>query len=232
MRGRDFVAFSILAVQSLVFVPRGVGAEGAASNPSPASWESSVAAAQPVVGLEARPDSGRARYAVCAECHLANGLGDPGGTMPKLAGQHRSVLIKQMLDIRSGRRSNPLMLPYVRSLPDEQAVADVAAYLAALPPVGGNGRGPGEDLLRGRQLYQRHCASCHGAGGEGDAAAFTPAIRGQHYRYVVRQLIDIAGARRGNAHPGMVAAIESFSARDVASVADFVSRLRDEDDRE
>ena len=130
-----------------------------------------------------------------------------------------------MLDIRSGRRDNPLMLPYLAPLPDEQAVADVAAYLAALPPVGGNGRGAGDDLLRGGQLYRRACASCHGAGGEGDAASFTPALHGQHYRYVVRQLIDIAGARRGNAHPGMVAAIESFSARDVASVADFVSRM-------
>lgn len=195
---------------------------------STAAWEASIEAARPVVALEGRVAEGSARYSVCAGCHLANGLGDSGGTMPQLAGQHRSVLIKQMLDIRSGRRSNPFMRPYLDSLPDVQALADVAAYVAELPLPAGNGRGPGDDLLRGRRLYRRDCASCHGTEGRGDAASFTPSLRGQHYRYVVRQLIDIAGARRGNAHPGMVAAIEAFSARDVASVADFVSRIADE----
>lgn len=189
------------------------------------AWEASVEAAREVVALEAQPEAGRDHYAVCAECHLESGFGEPGGTMPQLGGQHRSVLIKQLLDIRTGRRRNPLMAPYLAGLPDEQAIADVAAHVARLPAKASNGKGAGQDLARGRRLYRASCASCHGAAGEGDASSFTPALRGQHYRYVVRQLIDIAGARRGNGHPGMVAATADLTARDVAAVADFVSRL-------
>lgn len=198
---------------------------GAGSARAAEAWRVSVEAAASVVALEGRMEEGRRHYVLCAECHFESGVGDPAGTMPQLAGQHRSVLVKQLLDIRTGLRRNPIMAPWVKALPDEQAVADVAAWVAGLPPPLSHGRGPGDDLARGRRLYREHCASCHGARGEGNAEAFTPVLRGQHYRYVVRQLIDIAGARRGNAHPGMVAAIVDLSARDVASVADFVSRL-------
>ena len=188
-------------------------------------WRVSVEAASNVVALPERPAEGRRVYTVCAECHLATGAGDPGGTMPQLAGQLRSVLIKQMLDIRSGRRNNPLMAPYLEVLPDSQAIADAATHLSSLPVPTVVGRGPGDDTLRGARIYRERSASCHGSQGEGVAETFTPALRGQHYRYVVRQLIDIAGARRGNAHPGMVEAITDMSARDVAGVSDYVSRL-------
>ena len=213
---------------ALVLLAIEVGADAdsadAVARPAP-NRAASVEAAREVVALEARPDAGRDHYAVCAECHLESGFGEPGGTMPQLGGQHRSVLIKQLLDIRTGRRRNPLMAPYLAGLPDEQAIADVAAHIARLRAKTSNGKGPGRDLARGRRVYGSRCASCHGAAGEGDARSFTPALRGQHYRYVVRQLIDIAGERRGNGHPGMVAATADLTARDVAAVADFVSRL-------
>jgi cytochrome c553 len=50
-------------------------------------------------------------------------------------------------------------------------------------------------------------------------------LTGQHYRYLVRQLIDIAGGRRGNANLDMVEVITGYPARDVSVVADYVSRL-------
>ena len=34
------------------------------------------------------------------------------GTFPQLAGQHTTVLIKQMADIRAGERDNPTMYPF------------------------------------------------------------------------------------------------------------------------
>jgi cytochrome c553 len=208
----------------LVLAPMRGLAEDAGDAPAEI-WRLSVEAASEVVAHPERPAEGQRVYTVCAECHLASGAGDPGGTMPQLAGQLRSVLIKQMLDIRSGRRSNPLMAPYLEVLPDSQAIADVATHLSSLPVPKVVGRGPGDDTVRGARIYRERCASCHGSQGEGVAETFTPALRGQHYRYVVRQLIDIAGARRGNAHPGMVEAITDMSARDVAGVSDYVSRL-------
>lgn len=42
----------------------------------------------------------------CAGCHLPSGAGLRDGTYPQLAGQHRSVIIKQIIDILDGRRDN------------------------------------------------------------------------------------------------------------------------------
>ena len=211
----------------LLLLPLAARAEGGGS-PSEAelaSWSTSVVEAARVAAGAGDVEAGRALYETCAGCHHATGIGDPGGTMPQIAGQHRSVLIKQMLDIRSGRRKNPIMAPYLEKLEDASAIADVAAYVAGLAVPRANGKGPGVDLARGRSLYESSCARCHGQGGEGQGEAYYPALRGQHYRYLVRQLIDLAGGRRGNAHPEMVVAIQDFSARDVARVADYVSRL-------
>ena len=210
---------------ALAFALAALAAQARASNEAAREWDVSVAAAREVSAMEGRSEAGRRYYDVCVSCHLVGGAGDEGGTMPRIGGQHRSVLIKQLLDIRSGRRRNPVMAPYMEALPDLQAIADVATHLAALPVPPSVGRGPGTETARGARLYRERCASCHGARGEGVAETFSPALQGQHYRYLVRQLIDIAGVRRDNAFPAMVEAVSDLSARDVSSIADFVSRL-------
>jgi cytochrome c553 len=190
-----------------------------------ASWRASTGDAMEVGKLTPSVEEGRELYEVCSECHRSNGGGIPDGTMPQVAGQHSSVLIKQLMDIRSGLRRNPSMYPYVARLDDPQDLADLAAYIETLPIPEDNGEGSGRDLERGKRLYGENCLRCHGARGEGSALSFYPKLAGQHYRYLVRQIIDIAGGRRGNAHPEMVDAVVDFSARDVANVADYVSRM-------
>ena len=196
--------------------------------PNPAAgglWSESVAEAVDAGNLPTSIDRGRTLYQVCSECHRPSGAGTSDGTMPQLAGQHSGVLIKQMMDIRSGLRRNPSMYPYVARLKGPQDLADLATYIETLPIPEDNGQGPGLDLERGKQLYDASCLRCHGERGEGSAAGFFPRLAGQHYRYLVRQLIDVAGGRRGNANPEMVQAIADFSARDVANVADYISRI-------
>jgi cytochrome c553 len=202
--------------------------QGSESNRDQAAWTRSLGDVTKALELAPHLGRGRELYRVCSECHRANGAGYADGTMPQLAGQHRSVLIKQMMDIRSGLRRNPQMYPYVARLDGPQDLVDLAGFLETLPFPKGNGQGPGTDLERGEQLYTEQCARCHGAGGEGSAESFYPKLASQHYRYLVRQLIDTASGRRGNAHPAMAAAVAEFSARDVALVADYVSRLNAE----
>lgn len=201
------------------------GAQAAASHTPGAQWSEAIAEAVEAGKLEARVDRGRALYEVCAECHLSNGAGTPDGTIPQLAGQHRGVLIKQLMDIRSGLRRNPSMYPYAVRLDGAQDLADVTAYIETLPIPKDNGKGTGVYLEDGKRLYDKNCLRCHGENGEGSADAFYPRVAGQHYRYLVRQLIDIAGGRRGNANPDMADSVKDFSARDVANVADYVSRI-------
>lgn len=189
------------------------------------TWDEAVVEAREASKLTPRLDQGEEIYQVCSSCHLSTGAGQQDGTMPQLAGQRRGVLIKQMSDIRSGLRDNPSMYPYVARLDGPQALADVAAYIETLPIPVDNGMGPGVDLLRGEEIYVDECSRCHGVAGEGMAEAFYPRLAGQHYRYLVRQIIDIAGGRRGNANPDMAQVVARLSAKDIASVADYISRM-------
>jgi cytochrome c553 len=50
--------------------------------------------------------------------------------------------------------------------------------------------------LRGAAYYTRYCARCHGTEAQGDAGSLIPALAGQRFAYLVRQLADFAGAER------------------------------------
>jgi cytochrome c553 len=180
-----------------------------------------------VAAMEVSADAerGREAYRSCAVCHGDAGAGRPDGTFPQLAGQHASVIIKQLADIRSGRRDNPIMLPYAEQLIDAQQIADVAAYLAALPPLADYGTGASTHLGTGARLYQRDCQRCHGPDGGGDSARFIPSLAGQHYGYLLRQLRDIGAGRRGNSHPEMVVLIEKLSDVELQALVAYATRL-------
>ncbi len=169
--------------------------------------------------------AGEEAYEVCSACHLPSGAGRSDGTFPQLAGQHTTVLIKQIADIRAGLRDNPIMYPFAITLTDPQQLANVAAYISSLPIPHDNGKGPGTDLDRGKQLFEKDCKVCHGDHGQGDAAKFFPVLAGQHYKYLLRQATDIRDGRRRNANPDMVKVIKSYSDKDIDAIVDFMSRL-------
>jgi cytochrome c553 len=77
--------------------------------------------------------NGELAYQQCSGCHLPSGSGQPDGTFPQLAGQHETVLIKQIADIRAGRRRNahPQMVKVLGDYTDEklQAVVDSVSRL-------------------------------------------------------------------------------------------------------
>ena len=175
--------------------------------------------------LKGDPKNGEAAYEVCSACHLPSGSGRPDGTFPQLAGQHATVLIKQIADIRAGRRDNPIMYPFATTLTDPQELADVAAYLQSLPIPPGNGKGPGTDIAKGEALYKRDCVQCHGDHGQGNEEKFVPVLAGQHYAYLLRQIRDIAALRRRNANPDMVKIVKEYKDDELQAVVDYMSRL-------
>jgi cytochrome c553 len=176
--------------------------------------------------LSGDPEAGARAYESCAVCHLPDGRGRADGTFPQLAGQHREVIVKQLVDIREGRRSNPIMAPFAEALLDAQELADVAAYIETLPtPANGTQRGTQEHLAEGRRLYERDCRACHGAQGEGDGGRFVPAIAGQHERYLLRQIRAIAAGRRQNAHREMERRIASYTDAELQAVVRFAVGL-------
>jgi cytochrome c553 len=98
---------------------------------------------------------GQKAYADCQGCHRRDGSGRAALTIPRLSGQHASVILKQIMDIRSGARLNPPMKPVVEEEPHHttQAFADMAAFLQSLPVTGTLEKGPGSGLAQGQTLY-------------------------------------------------------------------------------
>jgi cytochrome c553 len=194
--------------------------------PSGRAWNTPSDELSEGLRLTGDAERGKVAYQVCAHCHLESGAGIADGTMPQIAGQHRSVVIKQMVDIRTGFRHNPVMYPYTLPLDDPQRLADLASYLQSLPIPTRNGRGPGVDLERGRRLYAANCVSCHGEQGQGDAAKFYPVLAGQHYAYMLRQITDIRDGRRRPVDPAMIESLQQYDDGDLSAVVDYMSRLR------
>jgi cytochrome c553 len=178
--------------------------------------------------LAAKGDAtrGEISFELCQGCHRKSALGRVDGSYPRLAGQHRSVLIKQMTDVRAGRRRNDTMLPFAdKHVIGPQDIADIAIYLSELPVPPNHGKGPGGDLAAAEQLYRARCSDCHGERGEGDAGRFFPRVNGQHYRYLLREMVAIRDGVRGNANPRMVEVVKGLSNADLEALGDYISRL-------
>ena len=192
----------------------------------PALAQTQGATLQDVLALAGNPARGKEAFDDCAGCHRKDASGRATGAMPRLSGQHASVTIKQVLDIRSGQRINPAMKPHVEETDlGAQALADIASYLQSLPVSGRLGQGPGNELARGQALFAKDCAACHGAQGEGRAEGSVPMVAAQHYQYLLRELGLIRDGGRGNSNPAMAALVKGYSEADLQAVADHMSRL-------
>ncbi|MGB0496530.1 MAG: c-type cytochrome, partial [Kangiellaceae bacterium] len=72
---------------------------------------------------------GKAKSAVCAACHAADGNSQIA-INPKLAGQSAKYIAKQLHDFKSGKRTDPTMAPMAALLNDED-IENVSAYYAS-----------------------------------------------------------------------------------------------------
>jgi cytochrome c553 len=104
-------------------------------------------------------------------------------------------------------------------------MANVAAYIQNLPSSIGNGVGTGDNLERGKTLYLNNCTACHGRDGKGNADKVFPKIKGQHFKYLIRQLRWMRDGYRTNINPDMLILLKNMSDQDLQDLADYASRL-------
>ncbi len=165
----------------------------------------------------------------CKRCHDAGGNGTSDREVPRLAGQQRIYLLNQLAQFIALDRYAPIMHRVLARPPllDPQALSDLSAYLAALPPGSHGEHGDPHWLGLGRILYDLRCGQCHGTYGKGNAQGPIPAVGGQNYTYLLNQLNGFAVGHRSKVDSGLLTAVRALSVDDRKAVADFMSRMPD-----
>ena len=178
--------------------------------------------------LHARPDiaHGAVLFQTCATCHGPTGNGADDGSIPRIAGQHFRVLVRQLVDYRYEMRWDIRMEHYAGRalLEDAQSIADVAAFVAQLARDAPRNVGDGALLKHGAQVYRQRCTECHGPKGEGEGLSLVPRVAGQHYAYLLRQMHDGVDGRRPNFSVSHVRIFARLERDDIVGVADFLAR--------
>ena len=176
---------------------------------------------------ESDPEQGFYVYQLCADCHSREGWGTEDGQTPVIAGQHPSVLIKQLRDFREGRRSNDAMYPFSQeeAIGGEQAIADVVAYISTLPMQASPTVGSGKNLHTGSGRYMTLCADCHGSKAEGSNTGVYPRLQSQHYTYLVAQIEAMISGARTDVNAAMMDRLQNLSRQDIEAIADYISRI-------
>jgi len=175
--------------------------------------------------------AGQQKSAVCAGCHGVDG-NSVVPTFPKLAGQGEKYLVKQMNDIKEGKRVVPEMTGLLDNLSD-QDFQDMAAYFASKKTTTGQAKA---DLVeKGQALYRAGnmatgaaaCTACHGPSGLGNDPAAFPALSGQQAAYIVTQLKKFrSGERTNDGDASMMRDIAAkLSDSEMEAVASYISGL-------
>ena len=180
------------------------------------------------IQLEPDLDNGRLIYRNCVACHGPEGWGTHSGAYPQIAGQLKGVIIKQLSDIRSGNRDNPIMRAFTsnRIFGEAQDIADVAGYIAQLPMTPHNDKGPSTaNLQAGAAIYKDNCVDCHGENGEGNIEDQIPSLHSQHFSYLRRQFEWIRSGQRRNADEKMTKQILNFTYSEEEDVLAYTAAM-------
>jgi cytochrome c553 len=181
------------------------------------------------IELPAHPVAGARTYAAhCAECHGRDAQGNASTVTPALAGQVLSYLLKQLVDMSDADRPvqemHRLMArPEVHA---PQNLRDLATHLSSLRPIDVPEVGDGTRLEVGERIYNSICLQCHGPRGRGNYQRMVPALRGQHYSYLLMQARQMAVGHRYGVDVEVIDLLEALTFEELAAVSDYISRLR------
>jgi len=184
-----------------------------------------------MVYAEGDAAAGKSKAAMCAGCHGADG-NSAVAAFPNLAGQNVKYLVKQMNDIKDGKRSVPAMTGLLNASSD-QDMADIAAYFSSqFPSIGAANK----DLVElGEKIYRAGskesgvsaCTACHSPTGKGNAMAGFPALSGPHADYIAAQLRAFREGERTNDGDSKMMRSVAFrlTNKELDAVASYISGL-------
>lgn len=190
-----------------------------------------VCAGAQAADLAGNAAAGQGKAMVCGACHGLDGNSVPGN-FPKLAGQGERYLLKQLHEIKDGKRTVLEMTGLLVPLSD-QDLADIAAWYASQKGSVGAANpaqvARGEALFRGGKLEDGMpaCIGCHSPDGTGNAPAGYPRLGGQHADYIKKQLTAFREEERVNDGDSMVmrSIAAKLSNKDIEALAQYIQGL-------
>ena len=208
----------------------------AATAAQPAAAAAPAVAAAPPAVKPGDATAGQAKAAVCGACHGMDG-NSADAQYPKLAGQSEQYIARQLIDFKTGKRQNPIMMGMAAPL-SEQDMHDLGAYFATQKPL----PGVADQALveHGETLYRQGdssrgipaCMACHSIDGSGNPGAMYPHLAGQHAQYVEATLKSWHDGTtwnddvRGKIMPSIAAKLD---AKDIAALASYIEGLHSAD---
>ena len=148
-------------------------------------------------------EKGKIAYITCMACHGAEGHGNQLLNAPQIAGLPAYYIETQLHNFKHGiRGADPRdttglqMRPMSMTLADEQAIKDVAAYVATFTPKAPEDTLEGGNPVKGQAAYAL-CLACHGPDARGMEALKTPSLKYQSDWYMLASLKKFKEGIRG-----------------------------------
>ena len=187
------------------------------------------AAAVAAPAFKADAAKGQQLAASCGACHTQDGSRGTSAN-PILAAQHPEYITKQLIEFKSGKRKNAIMMGMAAALSEED-MKHIAAFYTGKTAKPGFARDPktvalGEQIYRGGIVAKAvpACSGCHSPNGAGIPSQY-PRLGGQHAEYTEAQLQAFRSGLRGN-NAQMMAISAKLNDAEMKAVADYLAGLR------
>lgn len=176
-------------------------------------------------------NEGQQPYEQCGYCHEYDG--NPRmSAYPRIAGQQRNYLVKQLKEFRSGKRESPMQA--TAELLSDEDIQIVTHYFSQqrvrapiLSPQSLGERKRAETLfMQGDELREiPACRNCHGDDGLGNNEV--PRLALQNEEYLKEQLMQFKQGQRSNDPDAVMRAIAGkLTSLEVEALVKYLSRMQ------
>jgi cytochrome c553 len=166
--------------------------------------------------------AGLKKSASCTTCHGNDG-NSAAAAYPNLAGQTAEYLVKQMMDLKEGRRVSQVMSPMITIMTPED-IRDLADYFSAQVPSASSFRTDPDRVAEGKKIAaEGKCTSCHQTNFKGLGPI--PRVSRQQYNYTVKQLKDFRDGVRTNDNGLMAPYAKDLTDDQIKSLVHYLSTL-------
>ncbi|MDI9347313.1 MAG: c-type cytochrome [Methylacidiphilales bacterium] len=168
--------------------------------------------------------SGKVIFETCKGCHSIKGYQStyPSYHVPYLYGQNQTYITTALRGYRDGARKHGSMVFNAGSLSD-QDIQNVAVFLSSgNSPASTNPPNNKIASVRGKELYQATCLSCHGENGVTQMEN-TPHLAGQYKDYLRNAIQSYKSGIRNNAI--MATFVSQLTDKDIEDISLYLSSL-------